>query len=320
MDAGTRRQALETMLRIRRFEERVRDLFADAEIPGFVHLYIGQEAVAVGVCSALQRDDYITSTHRGHGHCIAKGLDVRKMMAELYGKASGYCRGKGGSMHIADFDSGMLGANGIVGAGAPLAAGAALSSRLLKTGRVVACFFGDGALAQGPWHEAVNLAALWDLPVIFVCENNQYAEMTPVREQHRLQRLADAAGAYGIPGCSVDGMDVLAVYDAASEAVAGARRGRGPTLLEAQTYRFRGHFEGDPESYRTRQEVEEWRERDPLERLKRTLFSNGELTPQEFGASDRTVRAEIETAVEFARHSADPDPSEAFTGVFSEEV
>ena len=314
-----RLQLLEVMLRIRRFEEKVRDLFADAELPGFVHLYIGQEAVAAGVCAALQPDDYVTSTHRGHGHCIAKGMDLGSMMAELYGKATGACGGKGGSMHIADFECGMLGANGIVGAGAPIAAGAALSSVLLKQGRVTACFFGDGALAQGPWHEGVNLAAVWNLPVLFICENNQYAEMTPTRDQHQLDQLSDAGAAYGMPSVSVDGMDAPAVYEATREAADRAREGGGPALIECLTYRYRGHFEGDPQTYRTREEIKEWQKLDPIEALQGKLLEADELTEEAFGKLDEQIQSEVEDAVEFARNSPDPSPPAAYSDIYCEE-
>ena len=319
LDKQVRLQLLEVMIRIRHFEEKVRDLFADAELPGFVHLYIGEEAVAAGVCAALRPDDYITSTHRGHGHCIAKGLELGRMMAELYGKSSGYCQGKGGSMHIADFESGMLGANGIVGAAAPIAAGAALSCVLLDQGRVSACFFGDGAVAQGPWHEAVNLASVWNLPVLFVCENNQYAEMTPTCHQHHLDQLSDAGAAYGIPSLTVDGMDALAVYEVSLQAAERARDGGGPTLIECQTYRFQGHFEGDPQSYRSSQEIESWRKRDPIQALRRKLLTASDLTEQEYRQLEARIRSEVEDAVEFARNSADPSPAEAFSDVFCEE-
>ena len=240
------------------------------------------------------------------------------MMAELYGKSSGYCQGKGGSMHIADFESGMLGANGIVGAGAPIAAGAALSCVLLDQGKVSACFFGDGALAQGPWHEAVNLASVWNLPVLFVCENNQWAEMTPTFDQHHLDQLSNAGAAYGIPSLSVDGMDALAVYKVSLQATERARDGGGPTLIECQTCRFRGHFEGDPQSYRSSQEIESWRKRDPIQALKRKLLTAGDSTEQEYRQLEARIRSEVEDAVEFARNSADPSPAQAFSDVFCE--
>ena len=235
----------ERMALIRAFEERVAKLFADGLIPGFVHLYAGEEAVAVGVCAHLNDGDYITSTHRGHGHCIAKGVPTGEMMAELFGRSGGSCNGKGGSMHIADVSRGMLGANGIVGGGPPLAAGAGLTAKVLGTGAVAVCFFGDGAAEQGTTHEAMNLAAIWKLPVLFVCENNQFAESTPVSYHCAAASIADRAASYNIPGVTVDGYDVIAVHEAAGEAIARARRREGPTLIEAKTWRYFGHFEGD---------------------------------------------------------------------------
>ncbi len=318
MNPANQTAMFETMLRIRRFEEAVRDSFSDGEIPGFVHLYIGEEAIASGVCFALDEDDYITSTHRGHGHCIAKGLEPARMMAELFGKDTGYCHGKGGSMHIADFDSGMLGANAIVGASGPIAAGAGLTASMRGNERVVVCFFGDGALAQGPLHEAMNLAAVWDLPVLFVCENNQYGEMTPTGDQHGISRLADRGKAYGMPSVHVNGMDVEEVFEAGREAVERARTGNGPTFLECEAYRFRGHFEGDPETYRSEEEVEEWQRKDPVHTYRSRLIERDVMTETEIDELEQSVQREIEQAVDFARTSSPPGPAEAYTDVSSE--
>ncbi len=318
-EAG-RREALRRMCSIRAFDSTAGELFADGEIPGFVHLYIGEEAVGVGACAALDEDDYISSTHRGHGHCIAKGLDPEGMMAELYGKREGYCNGKGGSMHIADVDSGMLGANGIVGAGPPLATGAALTAQVRGEQRVSLSFCGDGAVAQGQVHEAINLAATWDLPAIFLVENNQFGEGTPVEKQHNIENLSATAEAYGIPGITIDGMDVTAVYEAVSEARERARAGDGPTFIEADTYRFRGHFEGDPEPYRDEEDVSAWQARDPIETFAERLIERGELTEEEFEAIEEEAEREIEAAVENAREAPEPTPEEAYEDMFSQPV
>ena len=251
LDRDTLLGMYERMMQIRTFEDLAGKNFAAGLVPGFVHLYAGEEAVAVGICSQLTDRDFITSTHRGHGHCIAKGVDIAGMVAELMGKSTGVCKGKGGSMHIADIEKGMLGANGIVGGGIPLACGAALTAKTLGTGGVAVCFFGDGAANQGTFHEGLNLAAIWNLPVVFVCENNGYAESTPVRYHCAASDIANRASAYEIPGVVVDGLDIFAVYEAAREAIGRARRGEGPSLLEAKTYRFYGHFQGDQVTYRT---------------------------------------------------------------------
>lgn len=307
------------MLMIREFDDKAGELFADGAVPGFVHLYIGQEAVAVGGCGPLAPEDYITSTHRGHGHCIAKGLDPKRMMAELFGSSEGYCNGKGGSMHIADVDARMLGANGIVGAGPPLAAGAALRIQLKNEERVVLSFFGDGALAQGQVHEAINLAATWDLPAVFVIENNQYGEGTPVEKQHNIEKLSEQAAAYGIPGVSVDGMDLTAVYDEVAAARTEAMDGAGPTLIEAETYRYRGHFEGDPQTYRDQTEVDRWREgRDPIQTYLGRLKDRGELTDEDYEGLVGSVEGEINEAVEFARNAPLPEAGAAYDDMFAE--
>ncbi|MFC6615422.1 thiamine pyrophosphate-dependent dehydrogenase E1 component subunit alpha [Halopenitus salinus] len=310
------REILRRMMLIREFDEMAGDRFADGEIPGFVHLYIGEEAVGVGACAALEPDDYIASTHRGHGHCIAKGLDPKRMMAELYGKREGYCNGKGGSMHIADVDAGMLGANGIVGAGPPLATGAALSAAQKDEDRVALAFFGDGAVAQGQVHEAINLAATWDLPAVFLVENNQFGEGTPVEKQHNLENLSETAEAYDIPGFSVDGMDVTAIYEAVERARERAAAGEGPTFIEANTYRYRGHFEGDHQPYRDEDDVEEWRQRCPIDSFSGRLVDAGVLDESAVEELRSEAAAEIEEAVAFAQDATDPDPSEAYEDMF----
>jgi len=311
-------EALRRMLTIREFDDTAGELFADGEIPGFVHLYIGEEAVAVGACSALEEEDYISSTHRGHGHSIAKGLDPDLMMAELFGKTEGYCNGKGGSMHIADVDANMLGANGIVGAGPPIATGAALSIEMKGEDRVALAFLGDGAVAQGQVHEAINLASTWELPAVFVIENNQYGEGTPVEKQHHVQNLSEQAEAYEIPGVTVDGMDVTAVYEAVSEARERARNGDGPTIVEAETYRYRGHFEGDQQLYRDEEEIDRWREDDAIESFRERLVERGDLTQDEFEEMRSEVESQIAEAVEHARDAPAPDPDEAYEDMFDE--
>lgn len=261
----------EQMLTIRRFEERAGKEFAAGKIPGFVHLYAGEEAVAVGVCSHLTDDDFITSHHRGHGHCIAKGVDIQAMVAELLGREAGACRGKGGSMHIADVHKGMLGANGIVGGGFPLATGAGLTCKYMDRGNVAVCFFGDGASNQGTFHESLNLASIWNLPVVYVAENNGYAESTPVTYHMSCRDIAERAAGYDMPGVTVDGLNVLAVYEAAGEAIARARRGEGPSLIECKTYRYYGHFEGDTITYRTKEELAAFMERDAIQALGQSM-------------------------------------------------
>lgn len=305
------------MLTIRRFEEKVGELFGAGKLPGFVHLYIGEEAVATGVCVNLREDDFITSTHRGHGHLIAKGGDLRLMMAELYGKKTGYCKGKGGSMHIADVELGILGANGIVGGGPPIAVGAGIAVKYLDTDRVVACFFGDGAANQGTFHEGLNMASIWKLPVIFVCENNQYGISLPQREHMNIADIADRASAYDIPGVVVDGMDVIAVYEAAHEAVRRARAGEGPSLIECKTYRYKGHFEGDPQIYKPKDEVEAWMKKDPIPRFEAKLLEMGVLTREKAREIDQGIMGKVEEAVRFAEESPYPAPEELFEDVYT---
>jgi pyruvate dehydrogenase E1 component alpha subunit len=316
IDVDVRLDLLRRMLRIRRFEERVGALSAVGE-PVSGHLYIGQEAVAAGVCAALRDDDYITSTHRGHGHIIAKGGDLGRCMAELYAKATGYCGGKGGSMHIADMALGIIGANGIVGAGLPIAVGSGLSAKLQGRDQVTVCFFGDGAANQGTFHESLNLAAVWKLPVVFVCEHNGWGELTRSDAVTAGEIAARAAG-YALPGVVVDGNDAMLVFEQAVEAVARARAGDGATLIEARTYRIREHSEGLQMFARLRAEaeVEEWRARDPVERLRRRLADSG-LATDELDAIDAEVLAEVDAAVAFAKDSPEPDPQAAFSDVFS---
>jgi pyruvate dehydrogenase E1 component alpha subunit len=310
------------MLRIRRFEERLAEESARGNIPGLLHLYVGEEAVAVGACSALRKDDYITSTHRGHGHCIAKGGDLRKMMAELFAKETGYCKGRGGSMHIAAPDIGIVGCSAIAGAGIPIAAGVGLSSKLRKTDQVCVSFFGDGASNTGAFHEGMNLAALWQLPVVYVLENNLYAISTPALKSSKLKNISDRAAAYGMPAAVADGMDVLSVYEAVSQAVERARRGEGPTLVECKTYRFRGHHEGDPkrgETYRTKQEMDEWEKRDCILRLGEKLIKERKSTQAELDDINQEVMKEIDDAVAFAKESPSPKPEDVMTYLFVSE-
>ncbi len=298
-----------TMTLIRRFEEKLYQLFSTRDMPGSMHQYNGQEAVAAGVCAHLSRADYITSTHRGHGHCIAKGADVRAVMAEMFAKSTGCCKGMGGSMHIADFGVGMLGANGIVAGGVPIAVGAGMSCQARGQGQVAVAFFGDGAVNEGVFHEAVNLAAVWHLPVIFVCENNLYGFSTHYRRVMLLDNIADRAGAYGIPGEVVDGMDAAAVYEAAGRLVQRARDGHGPSLLECKTYRFMGHSRFEPSSYRTKEELAEWKRRDPIGRMTGQLRELG-ATDAELAAVDEDATRLMEEAVHFAEQSPDPAPDD----------
>ena len=304
------------MVTIRAFEERVAKLFADGQIPGFVHLYAGEEAVAVGLCSHLDDRDYITSTHRGHGHCIAKGVPLGPMMAELFGRVDGSCKGKGGSMHIADVSRGMLGANGIVGGGPPLACGAGLTLKRKGSGGVCVCFFGDGAAEQGTTHEGMNLAAIWKLPVVFVAENNGFAESTPVGYHCAASTIADRAASYNIPGVSVDGYDVIAMHEAAGEAVERARRGDGPSLIEARTWRYFGHFEGDQVTYRTAEQSAAYREHDPLTFFAEQARRRGLLTAEQVEERNAAAEAAVDEAIAYAEQSPQPPPEDALTDVY----
>ena len=305
------------MWAIRHFDSQVIKLFMEGLIRGSTHAYIGMEAVAVGACAALRLDDYITSTHRGHGHCIAKGGRLDLMMAELLGKATGYCKGKGGSMHIADLDVGILGANGIVGGGIGIATGAGASIRLRRSGQVVLCFFGDGGLVQGVLHESMNLASLWKLPVTYLCEINQYALATPISEELGIPDIAAWARGYGMPAERINGQDVLAVYDSVAKAAERARRLEGPSFVACDTYRYAGHNVGDPEEYRSKDEVAEWRREDPIARFGAMLAEHGVLDEAAAEQVAREVEAEVDRAVAFARESPDPDEASIFEDVYA---
>ena len=312
------REMLRQMLTIRRFEERASADYHAGKIYGVVHCYIGEEAVAVGVCSALDRGDRIISTHRGHGHCIAKGADLNRMMAELYGRQTGYCKGKGGSMHIADFGIGMLGANGIVAGGIAIVTGAGLAAQMEGKGGVAVSFFGDGASNAGPFHECLNIAATWKLPMLYVCENNMYAAQTAAAATHALSDVAARAAGYGIPGIVVDGNDIVAVHQAAIRAVDRARSGGGPTLIECKTYRQRGHTErkGQPDP-RDKGEIAAWTQKDPIALLERQLRDQGDLDDAELRTIERDVMAALEAAVAFADASPFPLPEQATDDVFA---
>ena len=310
---------LRTMTLIREFDELAIKLRTAGRIYGTVHPYVGQEAMAVGVCANLTDADRVTSTHRGHGHCIAKGADIKRMMAELFGRVDGYCKGKGGSMHIADFAVGMLGANGIVGGGLPLAAGAALAAQLEGKGNVAVCFFGDGAVAEGEFHEALNISSVWKLPVIFVCENNQYAANNAIAVQHPTTDVAVRARAYEMPGVTVDGNDVLAVCEVTRAAVERARRGEGPSLIEGKTYRWHFHAmrAAPPPETRPAAEIAAWKERDPIARLAYDLIARRLLTESDLGSLQRQVQADLEAAVAFAEASPFPDPKDVLVDMFA---
>ncbi|MBY7004337.1 pyruvate dehydrogenase (acetyl-transferring) E1 component subunit alpha [Clostridium botulinum] len=307
-----------TMLKIRKFEQVAMNTFAEGKIPGFVHLYIGEEAVATGVCANLKDSDYITSTHRGHGHILAKGGDLKFMMAELFGKATGYCKGKGGSMHIADATKGILGANGIVGAGHNIAVGAGLSAQYRGTHQVCVCFFGDASTNQGTFHESLNMASVWKLPVVFVCENNLYGISMSQNRHQAIKDVADRGVAYNVPGIVVDGNDVFAVYEAAKEAIKRAREGKGPTLIECKTYRHRGHFEGDPCVYKPTEEQEEWLAKDPIPRFEKYLVENEILTEEKLKEVQNKVESQIDEAVDFANNSPYPELESVLEDVYTD--
>ncbi|WP_242888409.1 thiamine pyrophosphate-dependent dehydrogenase E1 component subunit alpha [Actinomadura litoris] len=313
MNAETALRLYRTMARIRQFEIGASRLMAAGKLPGTLHVSIGQEAVAAGVCDVLREDDHITTTHRGHGHCLAKGGEPVPMLAELLGRASGYCGGRSGSMHIADPAAGILGANAIVGAGIPIALGGAFAAARKGRGGVAVAFFGEGAVAQGVFHESLNLAALWRLPLVLVCENNLYVELTPVSVHLAAERVADHAAPYGVPGTRVDGNDVLAVRSAAREAVERARAGGGPALLECMTYRWHGHFEGDPQRYREDAEVAEWKAADPLKRLAEALPD----AASELAAIDAEAKREIADAVRAAEAEPPAAPASVTAHVYS---
>jgi pyruvate dehydrogenase E1 component alpha subunit len=307
-----------TMVLIRRFEERTNDLYMQGRIPSTLHLYIGQEAVATGVCANLKDSDYLLSTHRPHGHAIAKGVPIKKIMAELMGKETGACKGKGGSMHVGGMEVSMFPAIAIVGGGAPMAAGAALAQKMQKNNGVSVSFFGDGATNEGAWHETMNAAAVFNLPLLMVCENNLYAASTPFAKAFKIKNIADRASAYGMPGVIVDGNDVLAVYEAAGEAVQRARKGLGPTLIECKTYRQCGHSRSDPRGYRTREEEEEWKKKDPITNYRAWLIKEQKASEKELAAIEQGVEKEFDEALVFAEASPEPKPEELFMDVFKE--
>mgnify|MGYP001194054551 CR=1 FL=1 len=309
-----------TMQRIRKFEKQTQKGFAKGKLPGFVHLSIGQEAIPAGVSFNLKKDDYITSTHRGHGHLIAKGANMKLMMAENYGKETGYCKGKGGSMHIADTEIGILGTNGIVGGGLNLACGAAFSIKQKGEDKVCVCYFGDGASGEGAFHEALNIASIHKLPVVFICENNLYAISCRQTDGMNIENIADRAAGYGIPGEVVDGNDVLAVQEASANAIKNAKNGNGPTLLECKTYRWRGHFEGEPENYRDKEEIKAWKEKDPIKRIERYLLEKKITTEEELKKIQESAKEEAEEAAKFAEDSPWPDVKTVVKDVYTDIV
>ena len=318
MEKGLMVESYRKKVLIRKFEMCATKLFAQHNLPRFLHLYVGEEAVATGVCSALEVTDYITSTHRGHGHLIAKGGDVKKMMAELFAKETGYCKGKGGSMHISDRDKGILGANGIVGAGIPIATGAAFASKYKGDGRVAVSFFGDGAANRGTFHEALNMAAAFKLPAVFVCENNLFAISVCARYHMAISDISDRAAAYGMPGYSIDGNDVELVYETTKAAVERARRGEGPTLIECKTWRHRGHYEGDPDDYRTAEEKAEWMQKDPIERLAKRLIEEGICTQAELDAIASDADKLLAEAIDEAEAAPVPSVSALMADIYQE--
>jgi pyruvate dehydrogenase E1 component alpha subunit len=317
LDDATLRTALHRMHLIRKFEETAEASYMRGLVHGTMHLSIGQEGSAVGATLHLRRDDYILSTHRGHGHCIAKGADVARMLAEFFGKETGYCRGRGGSMHIADVESGNLGANGIVAGGLPIAVGVGMSIKAQHQSRVCMVFFGDGASNEGAFHEALNLASIWELPVVFLCENNKYGMSMDIANAMAVPNVADRAVAYGIAGVTVDGNDLPAVAEAAREAIDRARSGGGPSLVECKTYRLRGHSRSDRNLYRTKEEIEAWRQRDPIARLERELADTGRFNAEALTAIREEAQKEIDAALEFAKSSPMPDPSQLTRDVYA---
>ena len=317
-DNGSKRvELLRQMLLSRYFDEKVNDLYAEGKVHGTAHFYVGQESVAVGAIAALKEGDVITSTHRGHGHAIAFGLDVDRMAAELLGQATGYCHGKGGSMHIADVGAGMLGANGIVGGSMGIACGAGWAFKRRNQDHAALCFFGEGAANEGIFHETLNLAAIWKLPVVFVCENNQYGMSMSVKKATAIENISDRASAYGMPGVTVAGTDLDEVYGATLEALERARAGEGPTLLEAITYRYLGHSKSDANLYRTREEIQTWRKQDPIQRFAMVLENEGALKENEWRELDEEARQRIEDAFEKASREPDPEPASALEDVYA---
>lgn len=311
------KELYKTMWDIRWFEEKVDEFFAKGMIHGTTHLCVGQEASAVGSCAVLKPEDKITSTHRGHGHCIAKGAEVNKMMAELFGRTTGYCKGKGGSMHIADVEKGNLGANGIVGGGIPLAVGSALTAHMKKLDYVTVCYFGDGATNEGSFHEALNLAAVWNLPVVFICENNQYGMSGPVKDMVKIENISERAKAYGFPGVTIDGNDLVEVMNTTQEAVDHARSGNGPTLIEMKTYRWKGHSKSDARLYRTREEEKEWKDKDPIKRFREVLINADVFTEEDAENIRQQSKQDIEDAVKFAEEGPMPTKEDLLTDVFA---
>jgi len=316
LNKGKFSEIFESLLRIRRFEEKAIDIFSAGKIPGFIHSYIGEEAIAVGVCSVLEPTDQITGTHRGHGHCLAKGMKMDRMMAELYGKATGYNKGKGGSMHIADFSMGVLGCNGIVAGGIGMATGAAWGHQILKNNRVVACFFGDGAMNRGTFHESVNVASIWSLPIVYVVEANGWGISCSTEDSIHITDLSERAKSYGIPGVNLDGCDVLAVHEAAQAAIARARSGQGPSLLICNALRMRGHEEGDPQKYRSKKDIQKAKDNDPVTRFRSYLLENEILSKEEVKEIEDRIEIDVNAAVQFADESPYPDPVEAMADMF----
>jgi acetoin:2,6-dichlorophenolindophenol oxidoreductase subunit alpha len=317
LDTASLRGALSRMHLIRKFEETAEASYMRGLIHGTMHLSIGQEASAVGAILSLRRDDYILSTHRGHGHCLAKGADPALMLAEFFGKENGYCHGRGGSMHIADIEGGNLGANGIVAGGLPIAVGVGMSIKAQKQDRVCMVFFGDGATNEGAFHESLNMASIWKLPVVFVCENNKYGMSMDIALAMAVPNVADRASAYAMPGVAIDGNDLAAVAAAATVAIARARAGGGPSLIECKTYRLRGHSKSDRNLYRTKDEIDAWRERDPIRRLERELVAHGRFTAGEIAAIEKAAQQQIKEALAFAKTSPDPDPAELTRDVYA---
>lgn len=316
IDNDLMKELYQKMLKIRRFEEATAKHYAAGTIHGFVHLYIGEEATAAGACAAIRDDDYITSTHRGHGHLIAKGGDLKLMMAELFAKKTGYCKGKGGSMHICDMSLGIIGSNGIVGAGLPIAVGVGYGAQVFDKSQVCLCFFGDGASNRGTFHESINLASIWNLPIVYICENNLYGISGCARDTMNITDISERSKSYGIPGCTVDGNNVLDVYNATLEAVDNARKGKGPSLVECKTWRHRGHWEGDLDKYRDKKEHASWLLKDPIVNFAKKLIKDGIVDQGDLDGYDDKINAEVEEAVEFAEKSDFPDTAELYTDVY----
>lgn len=317
LDDSIKIKMLKKMYQIRHFENETEQFIIRGMIHGTCHLYTGEEATAVGAIYAINDDDYITSTHRGHGHCIAKGADLNIMMAELLGKRTGYCKGKGGSMHIADVGSGNLGANGVVGGSIGIATGAALTCKMKKNGKIVVCFFGDGAANQGIFHGSINMASIWDLPIIYLCENNVYGMSTSVKEAFNIEKISDRKYAYGIEGLTIDGNNLVEVFNAVSHFTGECRAGRGPVLIESLTYRWMGHSKSDAQVYRTKEEIKQWVEKDPIERYKKILINQKILTEKEDRDLEKEAISQIEEAAKFARESPFPEPSEVEDDVYA---